>query len=82
MNDLSSEAQPGATPKVLLSYAEAQRRTTLSRSTIERLVRAKQFPEPIRITPSRFAFLQAEIERWIEDRLARRAGRRPNEAAA
>ncbi|MGE3292631.1 MAG: helix-turn-helix transcriptional regulator [Geminicoccaceae bacterium] len=67
---------------MLVDFAEAQRLTSLSRSTLERLVRAKDFPEPVVITPSRRGFVRAEIEGWIRDRIARRHSRRPNDVAA
>ncbi|NVE93387.1 helix-turn-helix transcriptional regulator [Altererythrobacter lutimaris] len=44
--------------------------TSLSRSTIDRLVAAKKFPEPIRITSRRLAYNAAEVEAWLQDRIA------------
>ena len=82
MIELSSETQPGATPIVLIGFAEAGRITSLSRSTIERLVDAGDFPEPVRVTPSRCAFVRGEVEDWVRERAARRAGRRAGSVAA
>jgi predicted DNA-binding transcriptional regulator AlpA len=45
----------------------------LSRVQIKRLVAAKQFPQPVRLSSQRIAFVRAEIEAWIAERLAARA---------
>lgn len=44
--------------------------TTLSRSTIYRLVQNQQFPAPIKLTPYTSAWRQQDIELWIERRAA------------
>ena len=40
----------------------------LSRSTIYRLVKAEQFPKPIRIGISSLAWRMDEIHKWIDSR--------------
>ncbi|MAO03566.1 MAG: AlpA family transcriptional regulator [Citromicrobium sp.] len=54
----------------LLNFKGVCDRTSLSRSTIERMVEAGEFPQPFRITPKRLAFRAADVDRWIRARLA------------
>jgi prophage regulatory protein len=42
-------------------------RTSLSRSTLDRLVAAKKFPQPIRLTERRIAFEEAAVDQWMQD---------------
>ena len=64
---------------MLLSYADAAKLTSLSRSTIERLVRDGDFPQPVPITQGRLGFVRSEVEDWITSRITRRP---PRHAAA
>lgn len=52
----------------MMSLNEVIRQTTLSRSTIWRLQKAKMFPEPLRISTSRIAFRRSDIEAWLAAR--------------
>jgi prophage regulatory protein len=45
-------------------------RTSLSRATLDRLVAAGDFPKPIRITDRRLAYKVADVDAWIEARIA------------
>lgn len=56
----------------LLSYPEAAARCGLSRTHISRMVAAGSFPVPVETAPRRVAFVEAEIEAWIEKRIAAR----------
>ena len=47
-------------------------RTSLSRSTLDRLVAAGQFPAPIRITDRRLAYSAASVEEWMQEKRANR----------
>lgn len=51
----------------MLRYPEVQRELGLSRSSIERLVRAGQFPRPRRLGPRAVAWPASEVERWKQD---------------
>jgi prophage regulatory protein len=44
--------------------------TSLSDSTIWRLVRDAGFPAPVRISPGRVAWPLAAVEKWMRDREA------------
>jgi prophage regulatory protein len=54
--------------------------TGLSRSTLYRLIRAGDFPAPIRLTRATVAWIVAEIDRWLDQRLTT-GGRRTRAAA-
>jgi prophage regulatory protein len=45
-------------------------RTSLSRGTLDRLVAAGTFPQPIRITDRRLAYNAAEVEAWMQEKVA------------
>lgn len=52
-------------------------RTSLSRTTLWRMVRAGTFPRPIPLSPGRVAWSEAEVSQWM----AERSGCRQLEAA-
>ena len=45
---------------------------TYSRAQLWRLVKAGRFPGPIKIGAQRNAWVESEIDSWIEDRIAAR----------
>ena len=51
----------------LLAYRDVRRITSLSESTIRRLVKAGAFPvpKPIPGTQGRVAFVSSEIDEWV-----------------
>jgi prophage regulatory protein len=55
---------------VLLDFAEVQRRTTLSRTTVWRLERGGHFPPSIKLSPSRIAWREKDITAWLLRRAA------------
>lgn len=52
------------TPKAVCEY------TSLSRSSLDRLVAAGEFPQPIRITERRLAYSAASVEGWVKQKVA------------
>lgn len=54
----------------LLSLAEVVHRTGLSRSSLRRLEHAGRFPQRIRLSVRRVAWLESEVHRWIAWRCA------------
>ena len=44
-------------------------KTSLSRATLDRLVQAGDFPQPVRITQRRLAYNQDAVEGWMLDRM-------------
>ncbi|SFZ81777.1 transcriptional regulator, AlpA family [Devosia enhydra] len=61
----------------LISMNEVCRVTTLSRTAINNFRRAGQFPEPVPLGEKRFAFLAADVARWIEARAKQRGKSKP-----
>lgn len=45
-------------------------RTSLSRSTLDRLVAAGHFPAPVRITDRRLAYNTEAVEEWMQEKVA------------
>ena len=56
----------------LLRFNEVIERTGKSRSAIYVLVNKGEFPTPVRLGAKSVAFVESEIEAWIEARLADR----------
>jgi predicted DNA-binding transcriptional regulator AlpA len=60
----------------LVAPRETRRITSLSASTIRRLVEAGNFPRPVALSrnrygkPVRIAYVLAELERWCAERIA------------
>ena len=55
-----------------LRLAEVQRRVPYSRSTIYQLINRGEFPRPISIGARAVAWLESDIDAWIEARVANR----------
>jgi prophage regulatory protein len=58
----------------LLSMADLRllKGVSYSRAHLFRLIRAGRFPKPIKLGENRNAFVEAEIDQWIEARIAAR----------
>lgn len=56
----------------LLSMKQASAMTTLSVSSIKRMMAAGTFPKPVRLGESRIAFVDAELHAWVRARIAER----------
>ena len=52
----------------ILKLADVITQTTLSSSTIYRLVQAGEFPKPIKLATHASGWLESDIEVWIQDR--------------
>ncbi|MGB9191639.1 MULTISPECIES: helix-turn-helix transcriptional regulator [unclassified Acinetobacter] len=53
----------------LLNLAQVTAKTSLSKNTVYVLMRKGEFPRPIRITEIRTAWLESDIEQWINERI-------------
>jgi len=53
----------------LIRLPEVRDRVGLGRSTIYLLISRGQFPKPINIGTRSIAFLEAEIEAWVEEKV-------------
>ncbi len=61
---------PGDTMKEnLMRLPEVMKRTGFGRSQIYRLVNIGEFPKQIQISPGSVAWLESELEAWIEERI-------------
>jgi prophage regulatory protein len=56
-----------------MSPKEASAATSLSRVTLSNLAEAGMFPKPVRLGAKRLAFVRAEVQAWIEAKIAARA---------
>lgn len=61
-----------ASAPALLSMKQASAITTLSVSSIKRMMAAGTFPKPVRLGESRIAFVDTEIHAWVRARIAER----------
>ncbi len=52
----------------VLKLKDVINQTTLSSSTIYRLVQAGEFPKPIKLAAHASGWLESDIEDWIESR--------------
>ncbi|WP_374433925.1 helix-turn-helix transcriptional regulator [Inhella sp.] len=69
----SAIPQNAQTLRRLLREAEVLRLTSLSRTPLRNAIARGQFPQPIKLTPTRcIAFDAAEVDAWIEARSAER----------
>ena len=62
------EAQAQVRPDRTLSFKRVRELTDLSRTTVWRLQRRGDFPQPIRISPGRVGWLERDILAWQLDR--------------
>jgi prophage regulatory protein len=56
----------------LLRLDQVRARTGLSRSTIYAYIQDKKFPRPIFISARCVAWMESEIDEWINERIASR----------
>lgn len=54
----------------MLRIGEVCRRTGLSKSQIHRLVSELGFPKPIRLSKRAVAFVAADVEAWLQERIS------------
>lgn len=67
--------------RTIIRRAEVLRRTGLSNTTIWRLQKTGDFPQPVQLTDAgAVGWVEAEIDRWLAERI-RGIGKRPPRAA-
>ncbi|CDG98175.1 putative phage-related protein [Xenorhabdus bovienii str. puntauvense] len=54
----------------LIRLPEVQRRTGYSKAWIYKLISDGEFPQQVKIGPRSIAFIEAEIDDWIAQRIA------------
>lgn len=60
--------------KALIRLSEVQRRTGYSKAWIYRLISQKRFPSTVKIGSRSIAFIESEIDDWIDQRIAESRG--------
>jgi prophage regulatory protein len=53
-------------PKKLLRMPEVEQRTGLSRSAVYLKMKAKQFPASVQVGPQITAWLESDVDAWID----------------
>lgn len=67
--------EPGADPPIrFLRLAEVQARTGLSRATIYVWMAEGRFPRAIQLGPRSVGWIEAEIDEWMRERIAKSRG--------
>jgi prophage regulatory protein len=66
---------------ILISLNDACELTSLSRTMINRLRGEGRFPAAVSLGEKRVAFVRAEVQGWVEQRIAERAVPREKAAA-
>ena len=59
----------------LMAPKEAAKATSLSETLLAAMADAGEFPGPVRLGVRRIAYVRAEVETWIDDRIAARSMR-------
>jgi len=54
----------------LIRLSEVQRRTGYSKAWIYRLLKESRFPQSVKIGSRAIAFVESEIDEWIDQRIA------------
>jgi len=60
------------TPLRLLPTAVVLDRISMSKPTLYRLINAGEFPKPVPVGRQRIAFIESEVQAWIDQRIALR----------
>jgi prophage regulatory protein len=66
------EAIPAGTAK-LLRRRTVEAVTSLPRSTLYEMIAKGKFPKPVELSAGRVAWVAAEVDQWVEARIAARA---------
>lgn len=53
----------------ILRLPTVMKRTGLPKSTLYKMVRAKQFPPPIRLSARSVGWVEREIDSWVQQRI-------------
>lgn len=56
----------------LIRIDEVQRRTGYSKAWLYRIINLNRFPKPVKIGSRAIAFVESEVDEWIEQRISER----------
>ena len=62
---------PASATPPLVTIAEVAKRLKVDKRTVERMVKAGEFPSPIRVSPGIIRWPPSDIDAWLEERSAR-----------
>ncbi|ECZ2621515.1 MULTISPECIES: helix-turn-helix transcriptional regulator [Enterobacteriaceae] len=57
-----------------IRLSEVQRRTGYSKAWLYRLISENRFPQPVKIGSRAIAFIESEIDEWINQRITESRG--------
>lgn len=60
--------------QLLIRFSKVQKRTGYSKAWLYRLMNQQRFPAAIKIGPRSIAFIESEIDEWINQRIAESRG--------
>lgn len=49
--------------------AEVEARIGVNKRTVQRMIKAESFPQPVRLNERSIGFVEAEIEAWMTERM-------------
>ena len=58
----------------LIRFDEVQKRTGYSKAWIHRLLKENRFPQSVKIGSRAIAFIESEVDEWINQRIAESRG--------
>lgn len=70
--DAESQEPQVTQPTRFLRMTAVVERTGLNKRTIQRRIAANNFPKPVSLGDRAIGFVEAEIEKWMEDRMEAR----------
>ena len=71
--DDEPKRKPRAPSDVLITMAELEALTCLSKPTIYQMIREDRFPKQVHLGPNKVAWLRSEVLGWIGERADARA---------
>lgn len=72
MNEAANDPIAGPKPKRLVRLGEVIERIGVGKSAIYARIRAKTFPAPVQLGGGSVAWVEAELDAWIEARIEER----------
>ncbi|MEI7309690.1 AlpA family transcriptional regulator [Pectobacterium carotovorum] len=60
--------------QTLIRMTETMRRTGYSKAWLYRLINQERFPQPVKIGSRSIAFVESEVDEWIDQRIAESRG--------
>ena len=64
----TTQCLPAPAGTMLLPMAKVAEHTSLSRSTIYRLMHSGEFPKPVQVSPGRVAWRDSDLADWLSRR--------------